>query len=76
MMVMIKTKTLLLDQTRVRRPRGEEPKKESVAEPTKEVIMDTSNDDVVNDFDQPQNDPAGKHNWFTQPPRPPTQDPE
>ncbi|GKC73766.1 hypothetical protein Tco_1119649 [Tanacetum coccineum] len=49
---------------------------ESVAEPTKEVIMDTSNDDVVNDVDQPQNDPAGKHNWFTQPPRPPTQDPE
>nr|GEY82520.1 hypothetical protein [Tanacetum cinerariifolium] len=29
MMVMIKTKTLLLDQTRVRRPRGEEPKSQS-----------------------------------------------
>ncbi|GJY59492.1 hypothetical protein Tco_0459384 [Tanacetum coccineum] len=43
---MIKTKTLLLDQTRVRRPRGEEPKKESVVEPTKEVIMDALNDDV------------------------------
>ncbi|GJX59456.1 hypothetical protein Tco_0290846 [Tanacetum coccineum] len=49
---------------------------ESVAEPTKEVIMDASNDDVVNDADQPQNDPTPKHNWFTQPPRPPTLDPE
>ncbi|GJY46107.1 hypothetical protein Tco_0435170 [Tanacetum coccineum] len=35
---------------------------ESVAKPMKEVIMDTSNDDVANDADQPQNDPAPKHN--------------
>ncbi|GJS41619.1 hypothetical protein Tco_0566662 [Tanacetum coccineum] len=48
-----------------------------VAEPTKEVIMDTSNDYVVNDADQPQNDHlTPKHNWFTQPPRSPTPDPE
>ncbi|GKE13724.1 hypothetical protein Tco_1421301, partial [Tanacetum coccineum] len=35
---------------------------ESVVEPTEEVIMDASNDDVVNDADQPQNNPAPKHN--------------
>ncbi|GJR77402.1 hypothetical protein Tco_0089767 [Tanacetum coccineum] len=75
-MVMIKTKTLLLDQTRVKRPRGEEPKKESVVEPTEEVVMDASNDDVVNDVGQPQSDPAPTYNWFTQPPKPPTPDPE
>ncbi|GKB44351.1 hypothetical protein Tco_0889293 [Tanacetum coccineum] len=33
---------------------------ESVAETTEEVIMDASNDDVVNDADQPQNDPIDK----------------
>ncbi|GJS66283.1 hypothetical protein Tco_0680847 [Tanacetum coccineum] len=49
---------------------------ESIAKPTKEVIMDASNDDVVNDAYQPQNDLAPKHNWFTQPPRLPTLDPE
>ncbi|GJV20933.1 hypothetical protein Tco_1369953 [Tanacetum coccineum] len=37
---------------------------ELVVEPIEEVIMDTLNDDVVNDVDQPQNDPAPKHNWF------------
>ncbi|GJZ06893.1 hypothetical protein Tco_0540686, partial [Tanacetum coccineum] len=47
---------------------------ESVAEPTEEVIMDASNDYVVNDIDQPQNDHAPKHDWLTQPPRPPTLD--
>ncbi|GKB27542.1 hypothetical protein Tco_0866943 [Tanacetum coccineum] len=47
---------------------------ESVAEPTEEVIMDALNDDVVNDNDQTQSDPKPKHNWFTQPPRPPTSD--
>ncbi|GJZ76257.1 hypothetical protein Tco_0640722 [Tanacetum coccineum] len=50
--------------------------KESVVEPTEEVIMDASNDDVVNDVDQPQNEPTPKHSWFTQPLRPPTPDPE
>ncbi|GJU90845.1 hypothetical protein Tco_1303268 [Tanacetum coccineum] len=35
--------------------------KESVVEPTEEVIMDASNDDVVNDVDQPQNEPTPKH---------------
>ncbi|GJV22720.1 hypothetical protein Tco_1375415 [Tanacetum coccineum] len=49
---------------------------ELVAEPTKEVIMHASNDDVVNDADQPKNDLVPKHNWFTQHPRPPTLDPE
>ncbi|GJU41000.1 hypothetical protein Tco_1193957 [Tanacetum coccineum] len=48
--------------------------KELVAKPTKEVITDTLNDDVFNDVEQPQNDLAPKHNWFTQPPRPPTPD--
>ncbi|GJY75800.1 hypothetical protein Tco_0480916 [Tanacetum coccineum] len=49
---------------------------ESVVKLTKDVIMDASNDDVVNDYDQPQNDLAPKHNWFTQPLTPPTSDPE
>ncbi|GJV79856.1 hypothetical protein Tco_1515726 [Tanacetum coccineum] len=49
---------------------------ESVAKPTVEVIMDASNDDVVNDADQPQNNHALKHNWFTQPPMPPTPEPQ
>ncbi|GJY71230.1 hypothetical protein Tco_0474933 [Tanacetum coccineum] len=49
---------------------------ELVAEPTKEVIMHASKVDVVNDADQLKNDPAPKHNWFTQHPRPPTLDPE
>ncbi|GJZ50510.1 hypothetical protein Tco_0604700 [Tanacetum coccineum] len=48
---------------------------ESVVEPTQEVIMDASNDNVVNDVDQPQNESAPKHNWFTQPLRPPTPNP-
>ncbi|GKA28139.1 hypothetical protein Tco_0714307 [Tanacetum coccineum] len=47
---------------------------DSVVKPNEEVIMNASNNDVVNDADQPQNDPAPKHNWFTQPPWPPTQD--
>ncbi|GKC52091.1 hypothetical protein Tco_1074836, partial [Tanacetum coccineum] len=38
--------------------------------------IDASNDDVVNDAYQPQNDLAPKHNWFTRPPRLPTLDPE
>ncbi|GJV40364.1 hypothetical protein Tco_1418804 [Tanacetum coccineum] len=85
-MVMIKTKTLLMDQTR-ETSKGNAPTKgsksdksihveESVAEPTEDVIIDASNDDVVNDADQPQHDPAPKHNWFTQSPRLPTPDPE
>ncbi|GKA12717.1 hypothetical protein Tco_0692263 [Tanacetum coccineum] len=40
---------------------------ESVVDPTKEVIIDTSNDDVVNDADQPQKDSVSKHEWFKQP---------
>ncbi|GKB49877.1 hypothetical protein Tco_0900630 [Tanacetum coccineum] len=61
-MEMIKTKTLLLDQTKGRRPKGGEPNnlKESVAKPTEEVTMDAeenhTNDDVVNDANQPQDD--------------------
>ncbi|GJX97197.1 hypothetical protein Tco_0352995 [Tanacetum coccineum] len=59
---------------------------ESIAKPSKKVIMDaednTVNDDVVNDADQPQDDSVPKtnttpnNNWFKQPPRPPTPDPE
>ncbi|GJS63359.1 retrovirus-related pol polyprotein from transposon TNT 1-94 [Tanacetum coccineum] len=36
-------------------------KEESVTDPTKEIIMDTSNNDMVNDVDQPQKDSAPKH---------------
>ncbi|GJW12251.1 hypothetical protein Tco_1578078 [Tanacetum coccineum] len=59
---------------------------EAVAEPTEELTMDAEeniiNDDVVNDVDQPQDDAvpkidnALKNNWFKQPPRPSTPDPE
>ncbi|GJR71499.1 hypothetical protein Tco_0083864 [Tanacetum coccineum] len=59
---------------------------EIAAEPTKEVTMDAEekiiNDEVVNDAAQPQDDVvpktdnAPKNNWFKQPPRPPTPDPE
>ncbi|GJZ75707.1 hypothetical protein Tco_0640172 [Tanacetum coccineum] len=54
--------------------------KESVVEPTEEVIMDAANDNVVNDADQLQDESEPKTNreprndWFTQPPRPPTLD--
>nr|GEU34936.1 hypothetical protein [Tanacetum cinerariifolium] len=58
--------------------------KESVAEPTEEVIMDvadnTANIDVVNDVDQLQDDSvsktynAPKKNWFRESPRPHTYD--
>ncbi|GKE66822.1 hypothetical protein Tco_1520983, partial [Tanacetum coccineum] len=43
-------------------------------------IMDTANDNVVNDVDQPQDESIPKttreprNDWFTQPPRPPTPD--
>ncbi|GKA71984.1 hypothetical protein Tco_0778200 [Tanacetum coccineum] len=82
---MMKTKTLLLDQTKGRRPKRGEPKKRFV-EHTEEVTMDAKenrmNDDVVNYAYQPQDDAVLKanntpnNNWFTQPPRPPTPDPE
>ncbi|GKG50114.1 hypothetical protein Tco_0521214, partial [Tanacetum coccineum] len=55
---------------------------ESVSEPIEEVIMDDANDNVVNGVDQPQDksEPkttrAPKNDWFKQPPRPPTPDPE
>ncbi|GJU65073.1 hypothetical protein Tco_1246908 [Tanacetum coccineum] len=59
---------------------------ESVEEPITEVVMDdavnTAAEDVVHDVDQPQDsseqktDKTPKYNWFTQPPRPPTLDPE
>nr|GEV12656.1 hypothetical protein [Tanacetum cinerariifolium] len=58
--------------------------KESVAEPTEEVIMDvadnTANIDVVNDVDQLQDDSVSKtnnepkKNWFRESPRPHTHD--
>ncbi|GKE05075.1 hypothetical protein Tco_1397093 [Tanacetum coccineum] len=60
--------------------------KEPVKEPIAEVVMDdavnTAGEDVVHDDDQPQDtlepktDKTLKQDWFKQPPRPPTLDPE
>ncbi|GJY66197.1 hypothetical protein Tco_0468435 [Tanacetum coccineum] len=56
--------------------------KEPVEEPTAEVVMDDAGEDVVHDDDQPQDTSEPKtaktlnSEWFTQPPRPPTLDPE
>ncbi|GJV49418.1 hypothetical protein Tco_1439630 [Tanacetum coccineum] len=56
--------------------------KEPVKEPTTEVVMDDAGEDVVRDNDKPQDtsEPMTTKtlnpNWFTQPPRPPTPDPE
>ncbi|GKC54537.1 hypothetical protein Tco_1077282 [Tanacetum coccineum] len=58
------------------------PAKEPVEEPIAEVIMDDAGDNVVHDKDQPQDTSKPKTtktpnpNWFKQPPRPPTLDPE
>ncbi|GJW40607.1 hypothetical protein Tco_0066452 [Tanacetum coccineum] len=59
---------------------------ELVEEPITEVVMDdvvnTAAEDLVHDVDQPQDaseqkiDKTPKYNWFTQPLRPPTLDPE
>ncbi|GKD04113.1 hypothetical protein Tco_1179087 [Tanacetum coccineum] len=60
--------------------------RESVKETITKVVIDdavnTAVADVVHDVDQPQDaskqktDKTPKYNWFTQPPRPPTLDPE
>ncbi|GJX33019.1 hypothetical protein Tco_0242874 [Tanacetum coccineum] len=56
--------------------------KEPVKEPTAEVVMDDVSEDVVRDDDQPQDASGPKTTkslnpeWFKQPPRPPTPDPE
>ncbi|GJZ02022.1 hypothetical protein Tco_0519983 [Tanacetum coccineum] len=56
--------------------------KEPVEEPIAEVIMDDVGDDVVRDGNQPQDTSEPKTrkilnpDWFKQPPRPPTPDPE
>ncbi|GJR41178.1 hypothetical protein Tco_1216862 [Tanacetum coccineum] len=56
--------------------------KESESSKKSSVSKDAVNDIVVNDADQPQNksEPkttrASRNDWFTQPPRPPTLDPE
>ncbi|GKC06328.1 hypothetical protein Tco_0997938 [Tanacetum coccineum] len=56
--------------------------KEPVEEPTAEVVMDDAGEDVVRDDDQPQDTSEPKTaktpnlEWFMQPPRPPTPDPE
>ncbi|GJV47557.1 hypothetical protein Tco_1437769 [Tanacetum coccineum] len=62
------------------------PNQEPIKEPIAEVVIDdletTTNKDVVNDVDRPQDSKAPKTNkpsrdtWFKQPPRPPTRDPE
>ncbi|GJS58364.1 hypothetical protein Tco_0653148 [Tanacetum coccineum] len=55
---------------------------EPVEEPTAEVVMDDVGEDVVRDNDQPQDTSETKTaktpnpEWFTQPTRPPTPDPE
>ncbi|GKE22752.1 hypothetical protein Tco_1434264, partial [Tanacetum coccineum] len=57
-------------------------KKEPVEEPSAEVVMDDTGDDVVHSDKQPQDPSKPKTaktpnpEWFTQPPRPPTPDPE
>ncbi|GKA73957.1 hypothetical protein Tco_0780259 [Tanacetum coccineum] len=56
--------------------------KEPVEEPIAKVVMDDAGDDVVRDNDQPQDTSEPKTSktlnpeWFTQPLRPPTSDPE
>ncbi|GJR80778.1 hypothetical protein Tco_0151563 [Tanacetum coccineum] len=56
--------------------------KEPVEEPIAEVVMNDVGDDVVHDDDQPQDASEPKTaktpnlEWFTQPPRPPSIDPE
>ncbi|GKD62585.1 hypothetical protein Tco_1300094 [Tanacetum coccineum] len=79
-------KTLQLDQTRVRRPRGEELKSlsplRSHPPPRKplKVVMDDAGDDVARNDNQPQDTSEPKTrktpnpDWFKQPPMPPTPD--
>ncbi|GKE84037.1 hypothetical protein Tco_1557779, partial [Tanacetum coccineum] len=56
--------------------------KETVEEPIAEVVMDDAGDDVARDDNQPQDTSKPKTrktlnlDWFKQPPRPPTPDPE
>ncbi|GJT93256.1 hypothetical protein Tco_1082101 [Tanacetum coccineum] len=54
--------------------------KESIDEPIAEVVMDDAGENVVRDEDQPQNTSQPKKDktleWFKQPPRPPTPNPE
>nr|GEW67309.1 copia protein [Tanacetum cinerariifolium] len=56
--------------------------KEPVEEPISEVVMDDAGEDVVRDYNQPQDTSKPKTaktpnpEWFTQPPRPHTPDPE
>ncbi|GJS90228.1 hypothetical protein Tco_0772864 [Tanacetum coccineum] len=58
------------------------PAKEPVEEPIAEVVMDDAGDDVAHDDNQPQDtlEPKTRKtlnlDWFKQPPRPPTPDPE
>ncbi|GJR62858.1 hypothetical protein Tco_1505020 [Tanacetum coccineum] len=58
------------------------PSKEPVEEPIAKAVMDDAGNDVVCDDDQPQDAYEPKTtktpnpDWFTQPPRPPTLDPE
>ncbi|GKB95019.1 hypothetical protein Tco_0981156 [Tanacetum coccineum] len=61
MMTMMMMKTLELDQTRLRRQRGEEPKSQSLPrnhppprKPLKMMAVNTAGEDVVRDEDQPQ----------------------
>ncbi|GJX65874.1 hypothetical protein Tco_0300217, partial [Tanacetum coccineum] len=61
---------------------AQEPIKEPIAEVVIDDLETTTNEDVVNDANRPQDSEAHKTNkpsrdtWFKQPPRPPTRDPE
>ncbi|GJU02154.1 hypothetical protein Tco_1112492 [Tanacetum coccineum] len=68
--MMIKTKTLQLDQTRVRRPKGEEQRILS----HQKFICIQSDADQQQDDSKPKTTRAPRNDWFTQPPRPPTPD--
>nr|GFC06423.1 hypothetical protein [Tanacetum cinerariifolium] len=56
--------------------------KEPLEEPIAEVVMDDAGNDVAHDHNQPQDASKPKTtkflnpDWFKQPPRPPTLDPE
>ncbi|GJS94389.1 hypothetical protein Tco_0801357 [Tanacetum coccineum] len=88
MITMMMMKTLKLDQTR-ETPKGKAPtndsktgKSASAKEPVEEPIVEVVIGDVVHDEDQPQDASKPKTtkisnpDWFKQPPRPPTPDPE
>ncbi|GJW02718.1 hypothetical protein Tco_1561574 [Tanacetum coccineum] len=63
-------------------PSAKPNQEELVVKPTEKVNLDATTENVVNDADQPQDDSkpqkdsTTKYDWFKQPQRPPTPDPE